>query len=146
MVEFESAEQAAEAINTLHLSEVGRSQCWVCECDLQDTCSLHLYCGPALDLDEGLWHAGGWQGDLCQVCNAPLQIPSPGAVMMRACWACSSNLRKTTRCHCNATQTAHGLALAQGRLWPLELALQGAAAGWVRQQDFVCMQGGQGGL
>ena len=37
MVEFESAEQAAEAINTLHLSEVGRSLFWVRRCESQDT-------------------------------------------------------------------------------------------------------------
>ena len=69
MVEFESAEQAAEAINTLHLSEVGSSQSWVCRCDLQNIHPLHPSRRSALDLDEGLWHAGGWQGDLCQVCD-----------------------------------------------------------------------------
>ena len=144
MVEFESAEQAAEAINTLHLSEVGRPQFWVCRCALQDTCSLHSYCGPALDLDEGLWHAGGWQGDLCQVCNV-----SPASLhyeMLSACQAYSSDpqlsplgatrtpsslqigWRLQRRTQASGSSTLRGcckvdwLALAQGEPRPLEAA------------------------
>ena len=92
MVEFESAEQAAEAINTLHLSEVGRSRSWVCTLKLQDICSLHIHHSPAQDFDKGLWHAGGWQGNLCQVRDVShLLGVSLGAEMLTACLALSSD-------------------------------------------------------
>ena len=57
MVEFESAEQAAEAINTLHLSEVGRSQFQVCR---RETPAL---CIPTVVLPWILIKASGMQVD-----------------------------------------------------------------------------------
>ena len=107
MVEFESAEQAAEAINTLHLSEVGRSQFGSADV----ICGTPALCISTVVLPYILTKASGMQVDGREIyvrcAMSALQPFTPGAEIISACKTHSSD----PGCHNKATQTADWLAL-----------------------------------
>lgn len=70
IVEFESAEQAAEAINTLHLSEVRSTVLFAIDCPHVLSHVPLVHCGLGGDTLL-LCRTGGREGDLCQVCRDP---------------------------------------------------------------------------